>query len=245
MTRIFGMLDPESAALVTDAVDLVTAPRRGGPRFVDPTEKARAEGIVADPRTTEQLALDGLVQMIRIAGEADSGRVFGVRRPAVRVDVTLADIDRRRGVASLEGQSAAVSVATAERIGCSGGYLPILFEGTDALDLGRSRRLYTGRQREVLAAIWRGCAVPGCDRPPSWTESHHIYQWDRDAGRTDVRDGVLLCRHHHMMIHNRGWRIWRRGGEYFLDPPPGDPLNTRVELETKNPVRRRNGAPGK
>jgi hypothetical protein len=243
MTRIFGMLDPESAALVTDAIDLVTAPRRGGPRFVDPTEKARADGIVADPRTTEQLALDGLVEMIRIAGAADPGRVFGVRRPAVRVDVSLADLDRRRGAASIEGQSAAVSVATAERLGCGGGFLPILFDGTHALDLGRSRRLYSGTQRDVLAAMWGGCAITTCDRPPSWTEAHHIDEWDRDVGRTDVRDGVLLCRHHHMMVHNRGWRIWRSGGEYFLDPPVGDPLHTRVKLQTKNPVRRRNAAP--
>ena len=35
----YGLLDPESAALVTDAIDLVTAPRRGGPRFVDPTQQ--------------------------------------------------------------------------------------------------------------------------------------------------------------------------------------------------------------
>ena len=45
MTRIFGMLDPESAALVTDAIDCVTAPRRGGPRFLDPDELARAEQL--------------------------------------------------------------------------------------------------------------------------------------------------------------------------------------------------------
>jgi hypothetical protein len=61
MTRLSGLLDPESAALVTDAVDAVTAPRRGGPRFVEPGAAARAEAIVRDTRSTEQLALDALV----------------------------------------------------------------------------------------------------------------------------------------------------------------------------------------
>ena len=31
-------------------LDSTLRPRRGGPRFVDPTEKARAEDLVADPR---------------------------------------------------------------------------------------------------------------------------------------------------------------------------------------------------
>jgi hypothetical protein len=238
MTRIHGLLDPESAALVTSAVDLVTAPRRGGPRFVREDDRARAETIVADPRTTGQLALDGLVEMIRVAGAADQGLVFGTHRPTVRVHVTLADLDRRRGAASIEGQTASISLPTAERLACSDGYLPILFGNGPALDLGRTRRLFSTAQRDVLAAIWGGCPVPGCDRPPSWTEAHHIDMFS-EGGTTCVQDGILLCRHHHMLIHNNGWRIWRRGSEYYLDPPPGDTLNKRIKLEPRNPTYRR------
>ncbi|MES1169395.1 MAG: DUF222 domain-containing protein, partial [Leifsonia sp.] len=132
MTRLVGLLDPESAALVTDAVDAVTAPRRGGPRFVDSGAVSRAEAIVTDERTTEQLALDALVQMVRIAASADDGRVFGVRKPAVRVHVTATDLDRRAGTAHLEGQTAAVSAATAHRIACADGCIPILFDDEGA-----------------------------------------------------------------------------------------------------------------
>lgn len=241
MTRIHGLLDPESAALVTDAIDLVTAPRRGGPRFVDETQAARADAILTDPRTTGQLALDAMVEMIRIAGAADEGRVFGTRKPAVRVHVTIADLDRRAGAGHLEGQAASVSMATAERCACANGYLPILFDDCSrALDLGRTQRLFSEKQRIVLAAIWGGCAIGGCDRPPSWTEAHHAEEWEQHTGATDVGNGVLLCRHHHMMIHNRGWRIRRVGIEFWLDPPPGDPLHrSSVRLKSKNPVRRR------
>lgn len=37
--------------------------------------------------------------------------------------------------------------------------------------------------------------------------------WLRDCGRTDLADGLLLCRHHHLLLHNKGWQIRRDGGE--------------------------------
>lgn len=241
MTRLVGMLDPESAALVTDAVDAVTSPRRGGPRFIDPTAVARADAIVNDPRSTEQLSLDALVQMVRIATAADTGRVFGVRQPAVRVHVTATDMERGSGVAHLEGQTTAVSVRTAQRIACSDGSIGIEFDDSGRpLRLGRRKRTFTDAQKMVLAAIWGGCAHPGCERPPLWTEAHHIDEWHRDHGSTDIEDGILLCRHHHLMVHNNGWNIEREGTGYRLLPPPGEPLHPQpIPLVPKNPVHRR------
>ena len=241
MTSIFGLLDPEAAALVTDAIDCVTAPRRNGPRFVDDAERARAEGIEKDPRTTEQLALDALVEMVRIAGAADRGRVFGVRKPAVRVHVDARDLERREGAGHLEGQTAAVSIATVERFACSDGYVPVVFRPGGPIDVGLTQRLFTERQRVALAAIWVGCAHPDCDRPPSWTEAHHATEWER-GGRTDIDNGVLLCRFHHMLVHNNGWTIRppdRRGGRWLMHPPPGKPgARDPIELVSKSPLRR-------
>jgi len=167
--------------------------------------------------------------------------VFGTRKPGVRVHVTVADLDRRAGAGHLEGQGASVSIATVERRACAEGYLPILFDDCGrALDLGRTQRLFSEKQRIVLAAIWGGCAIPGCDRPPSWTEAHHADEVVKHNGATDVSNGVLLCRHHHVMVHDNGWRIRRRGAEFWLEPPPGDALKrVPVRLESKNPVRRR------
>ncbi|MHC5794892.1 HNH endonuclease signature motif containing protein [Lacisediminihabitans sp. FW035] len=245
MTRIFGLLDPESAALVTDAVDAVTATRRGGPRFVDAATAARAEAIALDERTTGQLSLDALVEMVRIAAFADDGRVFGTRKPAVRVHVTATDLARGTGVAHLEGQTAAASVATAQRLACGNEFLALEFSDSgvnsgSALRLGRTRRTFSDAQRTVLAAIWGGCAVGGCDRPPSWCEAHHIDEWVEDGGATDVGNGILLCRHDHMRVHNNGWKVRRRGKDYVLEPPPGDPLHpAEIPLIPKNPVYRR------
>lgn len=222
MTRLVGLLDPEGAALVSDAVDRVTMPRRGGVRFVDPAENTRSEAIVADSRTTEQIAIDALVEMVRIAGRVDDGRVFGQRGPAVRVHVSLADLERRSGVAEFEAQSAGISIPTVERAVCATGILPILFDDDGrAMKLGRKSRLFSARQRVAIAARDGGCLAPGCDRPPSWCEAHHINEWLADHGLTDVDDGVLLCSHHHKWVHNTGARIARHQAQYRLHTADG------------------------
>lgn len=39
-----------------------------------------------------------------------------------------------------------------------------------------------------------------------------------------AHNGILLCRYHHMTLHNGGWRITREGTRDFeLHPPGGEP----------------------
>ena len=131
-----------------------------------------------------------VVDMVRIAGAADTGSLFAQRRPAVQIHVAIADFENGRGEARFEGQSVAASISTARRIACGGASIPILF-GTDGpLDVGRAQRTFTPRQRFALAARDGGCRWRGCDRPPSWTEAHHVDEWDRDRGPTDVANGT-------------------------------------------------------
>jgi hypothetical protein len=234
MTRVSGLLDPESAAVVSAAVDAATSPRRGGVRFVDPTQAPRVDEV-HDERTVEQIAADALVELVRIGSLAGADQVLGAHRPSVRVHVTAADLDRRVGSGELEGQTAPVSIETVERHACATGLVPILFDDDcQPLDVGRDQRLFTARQRIALAARDGGCRFAGCDRPPSWCEAHHIEHWYRDGGRTDVADGVLLCRHHHLLVHNNHWRVIRDGGAYFIVPPRAiDPAQTPIPAPPK------------
>ena len=240
MTRLTGLLDPESAAVVTGAIDAATSPRRGGPRFVDPADAERAERLLNDPRTTPQLALDSLVELVRIATLVGSATVLGKRQVAVRVHVAERDLRRGSGIAHIEGQPDAASIATAERHTCESGAVPILFDDDgQAVNVGRTQRRFTPRQRIGLAARDGGCRFPQCERPPSWTEAHHIQGWHRDGGRTDLADGVLLCKHHHLLIHNNGWRVIREGAAYWLLPPPRpDAVSHRIPMPPKHPVLR-------
>lgn len=241
MTRLVALLDPENAAQVRSIVDAATSPRLGGPRFVDEALAEKVDALLADPRTTEQVALDTIVELLRLGSGADVTAFIGARRPAAQLLVTLADLESGTGPAYFEGQTEPVSAATAQRLVCESGVQPILF-GTEGnvLDLGREMRLFTRRQRIALAARDGGCVWTGCDRPPSWCEAHHINEWLRDGGRTDVDDGVLLCKHHHLLLHNNRWRIERTGHQYFLIPPVEiDPTQTPRPLRSGSPAQRR------
>ncbi len=241
MTRLSGLLDPESAAIVTATFDAVTSPRRGGPRFVDRTLAARAEAIVADERTTEQLVLDAFVELIRIGTAADATVVLGAKRPAIKLLVTDSDLRARRGIGYIEGQTERVSIATIERHACTTGVVPIRFDDNgQALNLGREQRLYTGRHAISFAAQDGGCQFGDCDRPPDWCEMHHIDHWVRDHGKTDLKRGMLLCRHHHRLVHNNGWEIIRdSSGTRFIPPPHVDPHQRPIPTLTKSPALRR------
>ena len=236
MTRVNGLLRPESAAVVVGAVDAITSPRRGGPRFV---EEPGTE-VQVDDRTIDQVMVDALVEIVAVATRAPSGRLFGQRKPSVKVLVTARDLAVGAGAAFIEGQSEAVSLATAERHICSSGFTPLLFDGDgQGIDEGRDERFHTGRQRNLIAARDGGCIGFDCDRPPSWSEVHHIVPWS-EGGTTTVEDGVLLCRFHHMLVHNKGWRITRIGAEYFFVPPRSvDPSQTPIPATRRSAALRR------
>ena len=241
MTRVHGLLDPESAAIVVPIFDAITSPRRGGPRFVDPDAADRAERLVRDPRTTEQITVDGFVDLMRLGAAADDGALLGTSRPTLSLLVTHRELAAGVGAATLEGQSAPVSLQTAKRHLCHADIIPMLFaDDGEPIRLGRTRRTFTRAQRRALAARDGGCRFPGCPAPPAWCEAHHIIEWLRDAGLTDIDNGILLCRFHHLLIHNNGWSITRERGEFFVIPPASeDPLRRPIPAPSKSPPLRR------
>lgn len=244
MVRGSFLLDPVDGALVTEALNAVLSPRRGGPRMVDPEQRARDAVLDADVRSNEQIAADALVAMVRLAVDADPGTLFGSRRPAVRVVVGERPLATRRGSGRLEDGGETISMETVERLICDSGVIGIVFDDDgQCMNVGRTQRLFTQRQRIALAVRDGGCRFTDCDRPPSWCEAHHIEHWHRDEGKTDVADGVLLCRRHHLLLHNNRWRITREGAEYWLIPPRDiDATQTPIPMPTKaRPLEKRAG----
>ena len=220
--RVVWQLDPLEGSVVTEIYDRATSPRRGGPRFVADAE--RAQQIADDSRSTEQLASDVFFQLVTAGAEVEPSQLLGHGAPAVRVTITEKQLVARTGRGRLQRTHQPVSIETVERLACVQGTVTLVFdEHGQPLDLGREQRLFSRRQRTVLEERDGGCRWTDCDRPPSWCEAHHIEHWARDGGRTDVADGVLLCKHHHLLLHDHHWEIERRGparSEYWLIPPP-------------------------
>lgn len=244
-----GEADPESAAVLSAALDPFTSPRRGGPRFVDPDEQKRAQAILDDPRTTDRIALDALIELVRVGAGADPQKAQSRMRPLVKIVVTEQAVRTGVGFGVIENDQSPVSPESVAADLCCGDSveLTITVDGTP-LNLGRTQRLYNQRQREALAARDGGCLWPDCHQPPAFTEAHHTRQWKRDHGSTDIDDGVLLCRFHHMLLHNNHWEIRRLGQEsggdrrvsgnddgFWLIPPSTvDPDQVPIALRSKS-----------
>ncbi|WP_019180705.1 HNH endonuclease signature motif containing protein [Microbacterium yannicii] len=216
--------EDEGGAWIESIIDTALRPRRGGPRFVDPDEKARAEELATDPRTNDQLAYDLMLDVLRAGALADADAVFGTRQAGIRIVATVdthADaLAGRPAVALLEDTDTTVPGWLVAQHTCDTGTITCSVDSHgNPLDLGREARLYSARQRLTLAIRDGGCRWRDCDRPASYCEAHHIDPYS-EGGRTDVDRGILLCRWHHMQLHHGGWRITRDGkGDFLLHPP--------------------------
>ncbi|GAA1937592.1 hypothetical protein GCM10009775_32020 [Microbacterium aoyamense] len=248
--------DDDAAAWVNTILSSALRPRRG-PRFVDAdaTDNERAGAGGEDERTNEQLQYDTLMAILRAGANVDPAQAFGDRQPGVRIIVEESAMDDPTqrgsmgvvGVGHLEDGGQAIPGGLVEKYLCDAGSTTARFDAFGRpLDLGRERRLFTAKQRIVIAARDGGCVWPSCSAPVSWCEFHHIDHWSEDHGRTDVDDGVPLCRNCHMRLHNQGWRITRtrdpetQHDTYWLHPPP-DPdtgeIAEPVMLQSKSPRR--------
>jgi hypothetical protein len=132
------------------------------------------------------------------------------------------------GTGGTTATGARVSARTIGWLACTANLVPVLLDDAGIpLKLGRTKRLFTPTQRLGFTVRDKGCVFPGCDRPPSWCEAHHIDPWSR-GGPTDLTNGCLLCGHHHRLIHQGDWHVimGTDGRPYVIPPDWIDPART-------------------
>ncbi|GAA2720083.1 HNH endonuclease signature motif containing protein [Cellulomonas aerilata] len=95
---------------------------------------------------------------------------------------------------------------------------------SELLDVGRRHRTFTGALRTAIIARDRHCRFPGCHAPPAISEGHHVQHWSRDHGSTSVENGILLCWHHHDVVHRKRIEIHRRGKRWVFVDDAGQEL---------------------
>jgi hypothetical protein len=110
------------------------------------------------------------------------------------------------------------------RLCCDGGLVSMVEnEKGEALNVGRKQRLVPTALKRALEARDRGCQFPGCHHD-RWLDAHHIQHW-ADGGETSLDNLVLLCTHHHALVHEGGFRLEQSGdGSYFFARPDGRPV---------------------
>ncbi|MFE9915204.1 DUF222 domain-containing protein [Micromonospora sp. NPDC005553] len=217
--RLSGTLDAETAGLFRAAIDPLTAP--SGPD---------------DSRSPGQRRHDALTEVCRLALRTGELPVSGADSAQIVVTTTYDALTRQLSSGTLD-TGLPLTPQTVRRLACDATILPTVLGGTgQILDVGRQRRLITGPLRRALVLRDRGCAFPGCDRPPRWCDAHHIHHW-ADGGPTNLTNAVLLCGHHHRHLHHSDWTIQLSGDGHpeFVPPAWLDP----EQLPRRNHYHRR------
>ncbi len=117
--------------------------------------------------------------------------------------------------------SSVTSVLTSPPAGCAGSSsLGDLLRraSRSVLYVGRAQRTVPPRLRRALEARDQHCAFPECRASVHRCHAHHVQEWVRDQGPTDVDNLVLLCSRHHHVVHEGGWTI--------STAPAGDPTTS-------------------
>ncbi|MDG2111850.1 MAG: DUF222 domain-containing protein, partial [Actinomycetota bacterium] len=159
----------------------------------DPDRKASAATRRGSrPTAVVTLDLDTALDRSRELGFADIGDqtdLIAIRRQLLRggplpkevAELFLCDANLRRMIVGGQGQP---------------------------LNMGRPVPTITTGQRLALQVRDGGCVFPTCDRPAQWCDAHHV-KFRADGGPTDVDNLVLLCRHHHRVVHGHRWNLQR------------------------------------
>jgi Domain of unknown function (DUF222)/HNH endonuclease len=164
-----------------------------------------------DTRRPKQRRADALTELSHHV--LDSGRLPARNgaRPHVAVHTTIEGLKGELGAPASElSGGTPISSKTVQRLACDGVLHRVLKADSMVVDVGRARRTAQPAQWRALKARHQTCAWPGCDRPASWTQAHHIELW-KEGGKTDLDKMIPLCYHHHRLVHEGGWQVVMAG----------------------------------
>jgi len=117
-----------------------------------------------------------------------------------------------------------VSAETSRRVACDCSVLGVREdENGEPLSIGRKSRSIPPAMRRALRIRDGGCRFPGCTHD-KFVDGHHIHHW-ADGGETSLDNLVLLCRHHHHLVHEGGFSCEKTSdGEVIFRDERQEPL---------------------
>ncbi|BCN66036.1 HNH endonuclease [Prescottella equi] len=233
-----GDLDAVTGEMLLTALSALTKPRNP---VDDPAEKL----------TPARQRADAFAEILRRYLDSGDAPIEGGERPHLSLHVNASDLARSESAhewthpnegSDLFGDKdiarmphmGPLSIATARRLACDCHLTPIVMDDGVPLNLGRTSRTVSKKQRRALIARDHGCAFPGCGTPPAHCEGHHVKHW-ADGGPTDLDNLVLLCRYHHQLLHHSHWdvRIGADRHPWFTPPSTVDPYKKPVPAHNR------------
>lgn len=191
---ISGILDPVGGAAVRTALEPLTRPSGAH-----------------DDRKPERRNADALVEFALKAG---------AHTVQMQVTASLETLLGLLGAPGAENEfTLPISAKTVERWACDCSITRVLMQDSVVIDVGRAERTIKGPRRRALIARDRHCQWPGCERPGSWCDGHHIVHWLHGGGG-DIENQVLLCLRHHHKVHEANWQLVRTEDGRLLPVAP-------------------------
>jgi len=232
MYVVKGRLTPEVGALLMRAVEAAgdALYREKGPKSVSyetssqdaaqrradavalVAERALAAGFGAEADDADASSTNSSARAPLSGTRAERYQVL------LHVDAETLSEEGELGQSELE-DGTRVSAETSRRLACDASVVRIGHASDrSVLDVGRKTRTIPPAVRRALEARDRGCRFPGCGL--RFTDAHHIRHW-ADGGETKLGNLLLLCSHHHRLLHEEGWTVewWGKDRQAaFIDP---------------------------
>ena len=237
MLVLEGRLTPEQGAVLREALDRARDALYARP---DGSAEPRAVAAGAEKPDGAQLLADALSLVAERSLGAEEAEVGGGDRfqVVVHVDAEVLASPDADGRCELQ-DGPALAPDTARRLACDCS-VSSMEHGTDGeLVPGRKTRVLSAPlRRALMARDGTRCQFPGCCC--RGRDAHHVKPWI-NGGPTVLQNLTSLCRRHHVLCHEGGYRIEALpdGRFRFMDPkgrelvqaPPlpvvtGDPVAT-------------------
>jgi hypothetical protein len=219
MVRLDALLDPEAGETIITALQAAMPAPAADAAPLPTAGRRRAE------------ALTHLCRSYLDRGDVTTGG----QRPHLTVLADLETLERRAGYRCELDNTGSIPAETARRLACDAQVTRIITRGrSQPLDLGRATRTVTPAQRRAVTIRDRHCRFPGCDRPPPWSDVHHIIHW-LDHGPGDLDNLLLLCRRHHTLIHEGGYQLTGTARAPTITRPDGTILGESVSVGCHQP----------
>ena len=230
--RISVELSREDAGIVMEALEVAKAEialcQLGGQRADDASLAADALLLMA--RRTLSGCFRGSAKASDIWFLPDtSGCIHDDPTPEQSGPAHLVMVHVEESVLRGEGGTSDLPTPAVRRLLCDGAVVGIVDDGDGSpLSIGRRTRTVPARMRRALEARDRTCRYPGCHHG-RWLDAHHVVHW-ADGGETNLENLVLLCTHHHKLLHEGEFEIRRHEtkGHYFFARPDGSPIGIDI-----------------
>ncbi|WP_052685205.1 HNH endonuclease signature motif containing protein [Lentzea aerocolonigenes] len=198
--QLFADVDAETGAKLDAQIDALAKPAPNDLRFAPEREG------------------DAFCEIVNLAARADHHRISGGERVQLTVTVDYDKLRQGIGTARLDNGEH-IPMNQVRKIACDSGIIPMLLGSRSQIhDVGRKTRTINAGLRRMLVARDKGCAFPGCTRPPKHCEAHHVRHWS-NGGETNLDNLALLCLRHHNLVHHSGWQVQMAGGIPIFRPP--------------------------